>query len=253
MSKNQKNKKRIIHQVSKLHNDESSKKRNFNKVIIEARKISRKYKNDFIEVEALKDVSLSIREGEILAIIGPSGCGKTTLLNSLAGLDEINGGVIFFEGKNLFELSDNEKTRLRANKMGFIFQNFNLIPVLTAKENVELPLILNKFKPSEASEIASTTLKLVGLSERLDNKPAELSGGERQRVAIARAIAHKPSIIWADEPTGNLDTRNSEEILNLIIKINNELKTTFVIVTHDLKIASNADRVIRMDSGKIIQ
>ncbi|SHH37113.1 ABC transporter ATP-binding protein [Thermosipho atlanticus] len=221
-------------------------------MIVRAVKIRKIYgkKDPF---EALKGVSLEVDEGEILAILGPSGCGKTTLLNCLSGLDTPTDGEIFVLGKNLNNMSEEEKTKFRAENMGFIFQFFNLIPVLTAVENVEIPLLISKkFPVNKIRKKAYEWLERLHIGHRAKAYPNEMSGGEQQRVAIARALINNPKIVWADEPTGALDTKNSEEIMNIILEMNRELGTTFVIVTHDPNVAQKAHRIIKMDSGLII-
>ncbi|QTA37494.1 ABC transporter ATP-binding protein [Thermosipho ferrireducens] len=207
-------------------------------------------------VEALKNIDIEIVKGEILAILGPSGCGKTTLLNCLSGLDNPTSGEVIVLNKNLNKMSEEEKTRFRSENMGFIFQFFNLIPVLTALENVELPLLISKkyhnLPPSEIRKTAMEWLKKLHIHHRAGAYPSEMSGGEQQRVAIARALITNPKVVWADEPTGALDTKNSEELMEIISTMNKELGTTFVIVTHDANVAKKAHRIIRMDSGLII-
>ncbi|MEN3041964.1 MAG: ABC transporter ATP-binding protein, partial [Fervidobacterium sp.] len=184
---------------------------------------------------------------------GPSGSGKSTLLNLLAGLDLPTIGRVVIEGVEITSLGEEEKTKFRAKNMGFIFQFFNLVPVLTAIENVELPMLLNKYPISEARKRALELLEKMNILHRKDAYPPQLSGGEQQRVSIARALSTKPKIIWADEPTGALDSKNGEQIKNLIIQLNRELKTTFVIVTHDPSVAQIADRIVKMESGKIAE
>ena len=200
----------------------------------------------------MKGINFEIRRGEILAILGPSGCGKSTLLNCLSGIDEPTSGKVMINDTDLHKLSDDDKTRFRAKHMGFIFQFYNLIPVLTAVENVELALMTNGMSQKEARENAVETLKMVGLEKRIDHFPSQLSGGERQRVSIARALAHKPVIVWADEPTGALDTKTSKELMELIIDLNKKYQQTFVIVTHDERISACSNRILRMDSGEIL-
>lgn len=202
------------------------------------------------EVKALCGINLEIKKGEIVAIIGPSGCGKTTLLNCISGIDEATSGLIEVDGQDIQKMKDNKKTDYRARNMGFIFQSFNLIPVLSAVENVEIPLLVSGDK--NAREKAISILETVGLKDRASHRPNELSGGQRQRVTIARALVHKPAIIWADEPTGNLDTKTAFEVFELILKLNKENNETFVVVTHDPRIAEKCDRVIKMESGVII-
>ncbi|MBN1374486.1 ABC transporter ATP-binding protein [Candidatus Dojkabacteria bacterium] len=203
------------------------------------------------EVRALDGLSLTVFEGEIVAVMGPSGSGKTTLLNCFSGIDSATRGEIVIDGQDIQKLSDRKKTLYRAKKMGFIFQSFNLIPVLTALENVELPLLVNGVPKAEARERAITILNRVGLSDRLAHTPNELSGGQKQRVTVARALAHKPSIVWADEPTGNLDSHTADSVMELISELQKENNATFVLVTHDEKIAKKADRIVRLMDGKI--
>ena len=203
-------------------------------------------------VEAVRGVDVTLKVGEMVAIMGPSGCGKTTLLNVLSGIDVPSAGEVFVDGKPLFGVSDNERTTMRSNYLGFIFQDFNLLPVLSAVENVELPLLLLGVAASEARTRAMHALTDVGLAERSQHRPAELSGGQQQRVAVARAVVHRPAVILCDEPTGNLDSKTSEEVLALLKRINEEHQTTFLIVTHDARIAELCDRVLQMEDGLII-
>jgi ABC-type lipoprotein export system ATPase subunit len=188
----------------------------------------------------------------MVSIMGPSGCGKTTLLNCFSGIDDITAGEIYIEGMLLNTLNDNKKTEHRAKRMGFVFQFYNLLPVLTAAENVELPLLISGVKPKIAREKALAALTLVNLEKRHMHMPSELSGGERQRVTIARALVNDPAIVWADEPTGNLDQKNSQDIMDLMCRLNHEHNQTFVIVTHDAAIGARAQRHIKMVDGKII-
>jgi len=220
--------------------------------IIEAKKVVKTYDTGKIKVEALKGVDFSVEKGEMMAIMGPSGCGKTTMLNCLSGLDDLTGGHVFLEGKDIHAMRDDERTTYRAQKMGFIFQNFNLLPVLTAAENVELPLLLVGISTKEAREKAIRALALVGMEERRDHKPAELSGGQQQRVTIARSLVNEPAIVWADEPTGNLDTENSAEVIELMKTLNKEKGLTFVIVTHDPGVGKKCGRVVEMKNGLIV-
>ena len=203
-------------------------------------------------VEAVRGVDVTLKVGEMVAIMGPSGCGKTTLLNVLSGINVPSAGEVFVDGKPLFGVSDNERTTMRSNYLGFIFQDFNLLPVLSAVENVELPLLLLGVGASEARLRAMQALTDVGLAERSQHRPAELSGGQQQRVAVARAVVHRPAVILCDEPTGNLDSKTSEEVLALLKRINEEHQTTFLIVTHDAGIAELCDRVLQMEDGLII-
>jgi putative ABC transport system ATP-binding protein len=219
--------------------------------IIDAKDVHKTYDTGKIQVKALQGVSLKIEKGEMIAIMGSSGCGKTTLLNCLSGLDDLTEGTVLIEDQNVHDMKDNPRTEYRAQKMGFIFQSFNLLPVLTALENVELPLLVSGMTNKEAREKGEKALALVGLTEWKDHKPSELSGGQQQRVTIARSLVNDPTIVWADEPTGNLDSKNSQEIMDLILKLNKENNQTFVIVTHDPAIGKMCQRVVEMKSGLI--
>jgi putative ABC transport system ATP-binding protein len=219
--------------------------------MIKVRDVVKTYDTGNVKVKALRGVNLEIERGEMVAIMGPSGCGKTTLLNALSGLDEINSGDIHIEGINLAGMSDRQKTDHRAKRMGFIFQAYNLLPVLSAVENVELPLLVSGVKPKVARGKALDALDLVGLREWAAHKPAEMSGGQQQRVTIARALVNEPAIIWADEPTGNLDKENSRQIMELLVRLNEELDQTYIIVTHDPEIGHMAHRIVHMDEGVI--
>ena len=203
-------------------------------------------------VQAVKGVNVDIGEGEMIAIMGPSGCGKTTLLNVLSGIDEPTSGTVTIDDKSLFAVSDDERSRMRAEYLGFIFQDFNLLPVLSAVENVELPLLLLGKSAGEARATAQDALGAVGLGDRSEHRPSELSGGQQQRVAIARAIVHSPSVILCDEPTGNLDSTTSATVMNLLTSINQKMGTTFLLVTHDSDVAAQCSRVLHMEDGEII-
>jgi|TARA_B110000495_G_C22911862_1_gene532502 ABC-type lipoprotein export system ATPase subunit len=203
-------------------------------------------------VEAVRGVNLSIKSGEMVAIMGPSGCGKTTLLNILCGIDDPSAGIVTVSGKLLYGISDDERTGLRAKHMGFIFQQFNLLPVLTALENVELPLLVGKVDAAKARIKARKALDSVGLGDRYDHRPAELSGGQQQRVAVARAFVHSPDVILCDEPTGNLDSRTSTEIMDLLMALNRDEGVTLVIVTHDEEIAARCHRILHMSDGMMV-
>ncbi len=218
--------------------------------ILVASGVTKLYRTGAETVAALQDLSVSIEAGEFLAVMGPSGSGKTTFLNCLSGLDEIDAGSVVIEGRDIHELSDRDRTLYRAREMGFIFQAFNLIPVFTSAENVELPLLLAGASPSEARTRAEETLERVGLGHRKNHRPNELSGGEQQRVTIARALAGKPAIVWADEPTGNLDTETAGAVMSLLRELNDE-GLTLVLVTHDPAIGSTASRLIKMRDGRI--
>ncbi|MEM3444842.1 MAG: ABC transporter ATP-binding protein [Thermoplasmata archaeon] len=219
--------------------------------IVEAEDVHKIYSTGSTRVHALRGVSLKIKRGEIVSIMGPSGCGKTTLLNCLSGLDSIDKGVVRIDSKRIDNLTDVQLTEYRAKKMGFVFQAYNLIPVLTAIENVELPMLVGGIKPDEARKRAMSALKAVGLERWAEHLPNQLSGGQQQKVAIARALGNNPAIVWADEPTGNLDSQSTKEIVNLIGKLNRERGYTFVIVTHDIFVGEHAHRVVQMKDGKI--
>lgn len=219
--------------------------------IIQAQKVNKIYRSGHLRVEALHEVSMAVTRGEMVAIMGPSGCGKTTLLNCLAGLDTIDEGEIVIQGDNLRDLTDNERTSYRARHMGFIFQDFNLLPTLSAVENVELPMLVAKVSTRKARQRALELLAQVGLAERARHRPAELSGGQRQRVAIARALTNNPAIVWADEPTGNLDSEAAREIMDLLLSFNRNMGQTLVLVTHALEVGQLAHRVVHMRDGKI--
>lgn len=220
--------------------------------IISAQQVHKTFRNGKIEVHALRGVDLTVEAGEMVAIMGPSGCGKTTLLNCLSGLDDFDTGEIAIEGVNLRAMNDRTRTRYRAERMGFVFQTYNLLPVITAVENVELPLLVGGVRPAEARRRAENALTQVGLAERSHHRPAELSGGQRQRVTIARALVNNPAIVWADEPTGNLDSKSATDILTLMRNLNQELGQTLVIVTHDAAIGDLCDRIVRMQDGLIV-
>lgn len=219
--------------------------------IIDAHNVHKTFHTGAIEVHALRGVDLTIQPGEMVAIMGPSGCGKTTLLNCLSGLDYFDEGKVLIEGASLAAMSDRKRTTWRAERMGFVFQTFNLLPVITAQENVELPLLVSGVRQSEARRKANDALAAVGLADRATHRPAELSGGQRQRVTIARALVNDPALVWADEPTGNLDAATSDEILALMQRLNREQGRTFVIVTHDEQVGALCDRIVRMRDGKI--
>ncbi|MGI0053021.1 MAG: ABC transporter ATP-binding protein [Thermoplasmata archaeon] len=202
------------------------------------------------EVTALRGIDIEIRRGEMLAIMGPSGCGKTTFLNCFSGLDEISRGEITLEGVNLQSMNDRTKSEYRARRVGFVFQAYNLLPVLTAAENVEMPLLIAGVPGREARERARTILGELGLGDRLDRRPSELSGGQQQRVSLARALVGRPAIVWADEPTGNLDEEDSGHVTRLLRELNRTYHQTIVVVTHDASVAAACDRTLRMRDGR---
>jgi putative ABC transport system ATP-binding protein len=220
--------------------------------LLVAEHVRKVYRTGEIEVEALADLSLTVRQGELVAVMGPSGSGKTTLLNTLSGLDDIDGGRVLIAGQDLFAMSDAKRTAHRARSMGFIFQAFNLIPVFTAAENVELPLLLGGTGAREARRRAVQMLERVGLGHRVGHRPNELSGGEQQRVTVARALASQPAVVWADEPTGNLDTQMATQVVDLLHELNRQDGQTIVLVTHDPGIGSSAGRLLRMRDGRLV-
>lgn len=222
-----------------------------NDLIISADDVQKTYHSGVVEVSVLKGVDLHVSRGEMVAIMGPSGCGKTTLLNCLSGLDEIDGGRVVIDGIELHTLSDNERSDYRAERMGFVFQLYNLLPVLSAVENVEMPLLISGVSSGDARKRSLEQLDQVGLAERANHLPAELSGGERQRVTIARALVNRPAIVWADEPTGDLDSETANGIIDLMTELNKTEGQTFIVVTHSREVGDRAHRIIRMRDGII--
>jgi putative ABC transport system ATP-binding protein len=216
-----------------------------------ARTLTKEYRSGTAPLAVLRDVSFEIPEGSFVAIVGPSGSGKTTLLGLLAGLDQPSRGAVVLDGADLTRLDEDDRAKLRGEKVGFIFQSFQLIPTLTAQENVQVPLELRG--RADAAERARDLLERVGLGDRLDHFPTQLSGGEQQRVAIARAFANEPKILFADEPTGNLDGATGAKIVALLDQLNRESGATVVIVTHDLGLAEHAQRVIRLRDGVVVE
>ena len=217
--------------------------------LIEVKNLCKVYGSGETKVEALKNINLNIEQGEFVAIVGPSGSGKSTLLHLLGGVDKPSSGEVIIKGESIYKLKEKELSILRRRKLGFVFQFFNLIPVLTAEENIEMPVLLdgNKIDKKYMNEL----LKLLGLEERRNHHPSELSGGQQQRVSIGRALANKPSIILADEPTGNLDSKNSKEVLELLKYCAKKYNQTLILITHDVNIAKSADRVVTIEDGQI--
>ena len=222
-------------------------------LIIDAQNVVKTYRTDDVEVRALRGVTLQVKRGEMVAIMGPSGCGKTTLLNCMSGLDAIDGGVILINSEDINRLNDDRRTEFRAKQMGFVFQFYNLLPVLSAVENVELPLLVSGTKQKEARTRALDALDLVHLRDWATHKPSQLSGGQRQRVTISRALVNNPAIVWGDEPTGDLDTKNADEIMDLIQDLNRRHNQTFVIVTHAPDVAARCHRIVHMKDGEIVR
>jgi ABC-type lipoprotein export system ATPase subunit len=223
-----------------------------NDLIVRADDVVKTYDTGRVAVRALRGVTLAVARGEIIAIMGPSGCGKTTLLNCLSGLDTIDAGQVIVDGSDINKLSDNQKTEFRARRMGFVFQFYNLLPVLSAVENVELPLLVSGAGVREARQKGMAALEQVHLTEWANHRPAELSGGQRQRVTVARALVNDPAIVWGDEPTGDLDSTNAQEIMDLICDLNRNRGQSFVLVTHDPNIAARAHRIVYMVDGLIV-
>jgi ABC-type lipoprotein export system ATPase subunit len=219
---------------------------------VEAINVVKTYHTDNVEVHALNDVSLAVPKGDMVAIMGPSGCGKTTLLNCLSGLDTLDGGYVLVDGVDINKLNDDQKSVYRARNMGFVFQFYNLLPVLSAVENVELPLLVSGVPAREARERAMEALTSVRLRDWAGHRPAQLSGGQRQRITIARALVNQPAIVWADEPTGDLDSHNADEIMELVVGLNQSNGQTFVVVTHDINVARKTFRIINMLDGRIV-
>ena len=219
--------------------------------LIQVQEVFKSYRRDSLEIPVLRNINLEIAEGEFVAFMGPSGSGKTTLLNLIAGIDKPSAGTILVAGTDVTELNETELAVWRSRNIGFIFQFYNLIPVLTALENVELPLILTPLSKKQRRAHAETALEVVGLADRMRHYPRQLSGGQEQRVAIARAIATDPAILVADEPTGDLDKASAEEILNLIERLNRELNKTILMVTHDPRAAERARTIRQLDKGEL--
>ena len=220
-------------------------------LIVQASGVHKVYHTGQVSVPALRGVDLNVWRGEMVAIMGPSGSGKTTLLNCLSGLDTADCGDILIEGISLSEMSDRQRTAYRARRMGFVFQFYNLLPVLSAVENVELPLLVSGVRLGEARKRALESLAQVGLAQRAHHRPAELSGGERQRTTIARALVNRPALVWADEPTGDLDSETANEIMDVLVDLNRAQRLTCILVTHDRAVGARCERIIRMRDGLV--
>lgn len=221
-------------------------------IILESKNIFKSYQNNKkLKLEVLKDISLSIEENKISVIVGASGAGKSTLLHILSGLDRPDSGEVFFMQENIFKFSDERLAHFRNRNIGFVFQFHHLLPEFTALENVAIPKLASGDKLEDAFERAEELLELVGMIDRKDHKPSELSGGEQQRVAVARALVNNPKIVFADEPTGNLDSQNSESVHQLILKLRDEFKKTFVIVTHNPELMNLADKIFEIKDGRL--
>ena len=221
-------------------------------LIISASRVHKTYDTGTVQVSALRGVELDVKRGEMVAIMGPSGCGKTTLLNCLSGLDEIDSGLVTIDGVVLHQLPDDQRSDYRARSMGFVFQLYNLLPVLSAVENVEMPLLVSGVGAREARRRSMEVLDLVDLTDRATHVPGELSGGQRQRVTIARALVNQPAIVWADEPTGDLDSETANDIIDLLCEFNRTNGQTFVVVTHSREVGDRAHRIVQMRDGQIV-
>ena len=234
-----------------MENRENALMSEQNGYIVDATGVHKTYSTGKVTVPALRGIDLKVRRGEMVAIMGPSGCGKTTTLNCLSGLDDIDAGTVVVEDQVIHDLPDDDRSDYRARRMGFVFQLYNLLPVLTAVENVEMPLLVSGTGSKEARRRSLELLEQLGLADRADHLPAELSGGQRQRVTIARALVNRPAIVWADEPTGDLDSETAHEIMDLMIRLNKDSGETFVIVTHSREVGEIADRIVTMRDGLV--
>lgn len=221
--------------------------------VIKAKDLVKTYSDNGIDVHAVQHIDLRINEGEFTAIVGPSGCGKTTLLNILGGIDEPSSGSVFIDDTEISALKDNQLIDFRLNNIGYVFQAYNLIPVLTAFENTEFIMLMQKWPAKKRKERAIELLEKVGLKDKLNNRPGKLSGGQQQRVAVARALASKPRFVLADEPTANLDSTATTQLLDIMYKLNQEENITFIFATHDQRVMDRAKRIIKLDDGKIIE
>jgi putative ABC transport system ATP-binding protein len=220
--------------------------------MVRAIAVHKTYNSGPVEVHALRGIDATIERGEMVAIMGPSGCGKTTLLNCLSGLDDLSSGDVFIEGTSVASMDDDAKSEYRSRRMGFVFQSYNLLPVFSAVENVELPLLVARMPPKEARARALQLLKAVDLVGWEAQRPSQLSAGQQQRVAVARALVNDPAIVWADEPTGNLDSETAGQIMDLLVRMNREQRQTLVVVTHDATVSSRAHRILTMRNGNIV-
>jgi len=220
--------------------------------VVVGRDVWKVYGSGDTAVPALRGINVEILRGEILAVMGPSGCGKTTFLNCFSGLDDISKGQVLVEGTDIHAMADSKKSDYRARRTGFVFQSYNLLPILSAEENVEMPLLIAGKGAKEARTEAQAILTQMGLGERLTHRPAELSGGQQQRVSLARALVAHPAIVWADEPTGNLDAEGSHQVTELLRQLNRQYQQTMVVVTHDAEVAAGCDRTLRMRDGQFV-
>ena len=222
-------------------------------LVVDAKDLKKIYVMGDVEVHALRGLSIQIERGEVLSIMGPSGSGKSTLMNTLGCLDRPTFGEYYLDGESVAEMTDDQLADIRNRKVGFVFQSFNLLPRATALSNVELPLRYSAVSGKERRERAKEALESVGLGDRIHHRPSELSGGQQQRVAMARALINEPAIVMADEPTGNLDTKSGDEIMQLLLKLNQEIGTTLIIVTHDPEVAEFTDRIVTIRDGVVVE
>lgn len=222
-------------------------------MIIRVHNLHKTYDTGEVQVHALRGIDFFVASGEMVAVMGPSGSGKTTLLNCMSGIDEPSDGEVLIRDEPLYKMRDNARTDFRAHNMGFIFQTFNLLPVLTVVENVELPALVAGVKPGEARQRALHWVEAMGLADQSGKRPSEISGGQQQRVAIARSLVNNPAIIWCDEPTGNLDSENQNQVMDVLCGLNKDKRQTFVLVTHSEEVGERADRIVRMRDGLIEQ
>jgi putative ABC transport system ATP-binding protein len=220
--------------------------------VVEGHDVWKVYGAGETEVPALRGLNVAIQRGEMVAVMGPSGCGKTTFLNCFSGLDEITRGSVTLEGVDIQRMSDNARSEFRARRSGFVFQSYNLLPILNSVENVELPLLVSGVPPKEARRRAAAMLGELGMGERITHRPSELSGGQQQRVSLARALVTRPAIVWADEPTGNLDDEASRQVTSLLRSLNQTYQQTILIVTHDPRVAQVCDRTLKMHDGRFV-
>ncbi|MHB8792595.1 MAG: ABC transporter ATP-binding protein [Thermoleophilia bacterium] len=230
---------------------EKSKAANGSEIIISTTNLHKTYDTGEVQVLALRGIDFQVSSGEMVAVMGPSGSGKTTLLNCLSGIDEPTDGEVMIRGQALYKMRDNARTDFRAQNMGFIFQTFNLLPVLTVVENVELPALVAGVKPAESRKRALHWVEALGLADQMSKRPSEISGGQQQRVAIARSLVNDPAIIWCDEPTGNLDSENQNQVMDVLCGLNEERGQTFVLVTHSEEVGERAHRIVHMRDGLI--
>jgi putative ABC transport system ATP-binding protein len=221
-------------------------------VVVSGKDVWKVYGSGETVVNALKGIDLEIHRGEMVAVMGPSGCGKTTFLNCFSGLDEISKGTVSLEGTDIHRMPDHERSAYRAKRTGFVFQSYNLLPILSAVENVELPLLIAGVPRTEARARATEILKDLDLADRVTHRPSELSGGQQQRVSLARALVGRPAIVWADEPTGNLDEEGSHQVTSLLRELNRRYQQTILVVTHDVDVAAVCDRTMKMRDGKFV-